>query len=129
MYHNFLIYSVDGHLSYFHVLAIVNSAAMNIRVHVVKCSQICQLPVSYVPRVSCSLLLSLEETLRSLSRSDPGFVKLLFLSWIPVRMVFCIHLSRIFPSPVGLVQLNLLAFKAKRSPGSSSWCWTPRLGS
>ena len=30
MYHNFLIYSVDGHLSYFHVLAIVNSAAMNI---------------------------------------------------------------------------------------------------
>ena len=35
MYHIFFIYlSVDGHLGYFHVLAIVNSAAMNIRVHV-----------------------------------------------------------------------------------------------
>ena len=53
MYHNFLIYSVDEHLSYFHVLGIVNSAAMNIRVHVVKCTCSSVFPNMSVTSVLC----------------------------------------------------------------------------
>ena len=35
MYHDFLIHSsADGHLVFFHVLAVINSAAMNIGAHV-----------------------------------------------------------------------------------------------
>ena len=48
MYHNFFIHSsVDGHLGCFHVLAIVNSTAMNNGIHV---SLSILVPSGYMPR-------------------------------------------------------------------------------
>ena len=42
MYHSFLIHSsADGHLGCFHVLAIINSAVMNIGVHVSLSDLVC----------------------------------------------------------------------------------------
>ena len=48
MCHNFFIYSsVDGHLGCFHVLAIVNSAAVNNEIHV---SLSILVSIGYMPR-------------------------------------------------------------------------------
>ena len=48
MYHNFFSHSsVDGHLGYFYVLAIVNSASMNYGIHV---SSSILVPSGYIPR-------------------------------------------------------------------------------
>ena len=48
IYHIFLSQSsVDGHLGYFHVLAIVNSAAMNMQVHVSLLSRVLS---GYMPK-------------------------------------------------------------------------------
>ena len=48
MYHNFFIHSsVDGHLGWFHILAIVNSAVMNNGIHV---SYLIFVSSGYMPR-------------------------------------------------------------------------------
>ena len=64
MYYSFLIHSsVDGHLGCLHVLAVVNSAEMNIRVH-----------------VSFSILVSSGYVPRSgIAGSDGGFIPMMVL--------------------------------------------------
>ena len=57
-YHSFLIHSsADGHLGCFHVLAVINSAAMNIGVHVSLSDLVPQFVWKYKkPRIAKTIL-------------------------------------------------------------------------
>ena len=72
MYHSFLIHSsADGHLGCFHVLAIINSASMNIGVHVILSilvSSVC-MPSSAIPRSYGSSIFSFLRSLHTILRS------------------------------------------------------------
>ena len=108
MYHNFFIHAfVDGHLSCFHVLTIVNSAAMNIGMH-----------------VSFSILVSSVYMPRSvIARSYGGFISTFFKEspYFLVAVPICIPTNSARGFPFLHTLSSIYCFRLF-DDGHSDWC-------
>lgn len=78
----------------------------------------------FVPSASIPPTPPLQE---AINRSNSGAYQIIAFALGPGACEILCSLS--LPSPVGLLHLTTLAFKVKCPGSSSSWCWTPRLGS